>query len=86
MVKIDRVFLEGISSPDSPDPADTAVIEAAVLLARTNGMQVVAEGIETEAQFRLVRSLGCDLAQGFLFGRPGIPEHVTLSRRSAEAA
>jgi EAL domain-containing protein (putative c-di-GMP-specific phosphodiesterase class I) len=39
-------------------------------LARALGLSVVAEGIETEEQRRILRSLGCTLAQGFLFSKP----------------
>ena len=50
------------------------------------GMKVLAEGVETEEQLSLVRAAGCNLVQGFLFGRPGpagaLPWVPALSRRA----
>jgi EAL domain-containing protein (putative c-di-GMP-specific phosphodiesterase class I) len=46
------------------------VIQAVVAMARTLEITVVAEGVENEEQRRQVISLGCNAAQGFLFGRP----------------
>jgi EAL domain-containing protein (putative c-di-GMP-specific phosphodiesterase class I) len=46
------------------------MVRAIVGLARGLGKVVVAEGVETEAQARLLRQLGCQLGQGFLYGRP----------------
>ena len=39
-------------------------------MAHNLGMQVIAEGVETEAQYRLLKGLGCEYVQGFLFSRP----------------
>jgi EAL domain-containing protein (putative c-di-GMP-specific phosphodiesterase class I) len=65
-VKIDRSFVRS---------ADTShhhkvLIEATVLVANSLGMGTVAEGIETEGQAAMVRQLGCDKGQGYLFCRP----------------
>jgi len=76
VVKIDRAFIAAVQDPAEPPAQDVAVIEAAVLLAHAHGVPVVAEGIETEAQRALVEQLGCDFAQGFLFGRPVSPDEV----------
>jgi len=53
-------------------PADksVAIVKAIIAVAATLGKQVVAEGIETESQYRKLASLGCDLAQGYLLCRP----------------
>jgi EAL domain-containing protein (putative c-di-GMP-specific phosphodiesterase class I) len=67
LLKIDRSFVETATE----DPAAGAVLEAVIALARSLDMQAVAEGVETEAQREQLVRLGCPLAQGFLFGRPG---------------
>src|SRR5687767_11208732 len=64
-IKIDRTFVAGLDSP-----ADRSIVEAVVALAHGLGISVVAEGIETEAQFDILRAMGCDVGQGYLFARP----------------
>jgi diguanylate cyclase (GGDEF)-like protein len=66
ILKIDRAFMTG----DVLEPADAAVIEAVIGLARALGLRPVAEGVETEAQWSELKRLGCEFAQGFLFSRP----------------
>jgi EAL domain-containing protein (putative c-di-GMP-specific phosphodiesterase class I) len=46
------------------------VVRAIISMSENLGVRVVAEGVETEAQADMLRSLGCPLAQGYLFGRP----------------
>lgn len=65
-VKIDRVFVDRIEH--SAD--DAAIVRAVVTLARHVGLRVVAEGVETPGQARLLSGLGCEYAQGYFFGRP----------------
>jgi diguanylate cyclase (GGDEF)-like protein len=65
-LKVDRSFVKGLDS--SPD--DAAIIEAVVKLAQTLGLDVVAEGVETDQQAELLRRLSCRKAQGFLFTPP----------------
>ena len=50
--------------------ADRSIVEAVIALAHGLRIEVVAEGIETEAQFHLLREMGCDVGQGYLFARP----------------
>jgi diguanylate cyclase (GGDEF)-like protein/PAS domain S-box-containing protein len=69
-IKIDRSFVSGLGQSDH----DEAIVNAVTQLARTLGLRVVAEGVETEAQFAFLSRVGCDFAQGFLFGRPQPPE------------
>lgn len=65
-VKIDRSF---VSQVDTSSHHRT-LVEATVMVARSLGMSTVAEGIETAAQAAVVRELGCDKGQGYLFSRP----------------
>jgi diguanylate cyclase (GGDEF)-like protein len=66
-LKIDRSFVQSISSED---PESTAIIRAVVALAGSLGMKTVAEGVATAEQLALVRALGCDRIQGYIFSRP----------------
>ena len=52
------------------------IVEAIVSMAHALGLQVVAEGVETEGQLRCLRRLGCDFYQGFLLSRPVMPEEI----------
>ena len=49
---------------------DNNIIALVIALGRSLDITVVAEGVETEAQLAMLRSMGCDQAQGFLFARP----------------
>ena len=62
-VKVDRGFIAGIDRSGD----DYAIVSAMVRLVQVLGKQVVAEGVETEQQLELLKDLGCDMAQGFLF-------------------
>jgi diguanylate cyclase (GGDEF)-like protein len=68
-IKLHRSLVSGLGS----NPRETPVVGAVVELGHALGISVVAEGVETEAQASELRSIGCDGAQGFLFGRP-VPE------------
>ena len=74
-LKIDRSFVETINAPDG----EAAIVQAIITLARQLGIRVVAEGIETDDQGNRLRSLDCDVGQGFLFGRPMVAEDVTAA-------
>ncbi len=73
MLKIDRSFVGRMTEGDQPLQIVRTIIE----LARALGMDVVAEGIETREQYRLLRQMGCRYGQGFLFARPMTAEAVT---------
>jgi EAL domain-containing protein (putative c-di-GMP-specific phosphodiesterase class I) len=66
VLKIDRSFVERMTDGEQP----LQIVRTIVELARALGMDVVAEGIETIEQYRLLRDLGCRFGQGFLFARP----------------
>jgi EAL domain-containing protein (putative c-di-GMP-specific phosphodiesterase class I) len=65
-IKIDRLFTAGLGR----NRDDDAIVAGLVKLAHTIGVEVVAEGVETEDQADALRELECDAAQGFLFGAP----------------
>ncbi|MEO1082593.1 MAG: EAL domain-containing protein, partial [Pseudomonadota bacterium] len=65
-IKLDRSFISSIGSRD----IDLRIVEGIVRLAKSLGLTVVSEGIETPEQDRLLRSIGCDVAQGYLYGKP----------------
>jgi diguanylate cyclase (GGDEF)-like protein len=73
MLKVARPFIESITL----GPQEASFLRMINELGGTLGLQVVAEGIETTDQLLLVRSLGCELAQGFLLGRPTPPHDLT---------
>jgi EAL domain-containing protein (putative c-di-GMP-specific phosphodiesterase class I) len=65
-LKIDRSFVERIVEPQGT----FAIVQAILSLAHSLEMQVVAEGVESADQVEILRELGCDVIQGFLWGRP----------------
>ncbi|RYG88887.1 MAG: EAL domain-containing protein [Alphaproteobacteria bacterium] len=77
-IKIDRSFVSNVAT----DAEDRAIVGAMVSLSHNLAIEVVAEGIETAGQAALLREMGCQIGQGYLFGRavPGF-EVPTLLRR-----
>jgi len=65
-LKIDRAFIRDVST----DPDDAALVMAIVTLAHNLRLQVVAEGVETDAQLRFLHLLRCDEVQGYRFSKP----------------
>ncbi|EGV20068.1 sensor domain-containing protein [Thiocapsa marina] len=82
-LKIDRSFIGGL--PD--DPASAAIVTAITTLGNSLGFEVLAEGVETQAQRRFLIGVGCRRAQGYLFSPPVAPEAVVrLLTRAARHA
>jgi diguanylate cyclase len=81
-LKIDREFIEGLpwSTPDF------VLVESLVYLARSFGLDVVAEGVTTHEQVATLRGFGCSVMQGFLYGHPLTPaEYEALMRAGVDA-
>jgi EAL domain-containing protein (putative c-di-GMP-specific phosphodiesterase class I) len=72
IIKIDKSFTRGLGV----EVEDTAIVQTVVELAHILGMEVVGEGVEIEEQETLLKEMGCDFAQGFLFSRPLPPDMV----------
>jgi len=66
VIKIDREFVRGLPL----DQQNAAISSAIVALARSLSLEVIAEGVETESEEEFLRSLGCDIVQGYLHARP----------------
>jgi diguanylate cyclase (GGDEF)-like protein len=81
-LKIDRSLVQSLGG----DAADELVVKALVTLGTMLGLDVVAEGVETDAQLALLRGTGCTLAQGFLFSRPVPAESIDATRQLAAGA
>ncbi|MCF6434915.1 EAL domain-containing protein [Pseudoalteromonas sp. MMG022] len=73
-IKIDKRFVDGIA--DNKD--DLALCEAMIMMAHQLGLQVIAEGIETQAQHQLLQQAGCDFGQGYYYAKP-MPEESLLA-------
>jgi EAL domain-containing protein (putative c-di-GMP-specific phosphodiesterase class I) len=69
-LKLDQSLVQNLNPPPQ-------FLTEAIALAKEGGLRVVAEGVETEEQFERARRLGCDRAQGYLFGRPASEEEIT---------
>ncbi len=73
-LKIDRSFVLDLESSSDA----RAVVDAVIKLAQALSLKVVAEGVETEAQHQILRALGCDELQGYLFAKPMTAQALSL--------
>jgi EAL domain-containing protein (putative c-di-GMP-specific phosphodiesterase class I) len=76
-LKLAGRFVEGLRSPTAADPVDESILATLVALAHTLGLTVTAEGVETATQAERLREIGCDMGQGWYFGRPADPDRIT---------
>ncbi|OFZ69854.1 MAG: hypothetical protein A2Z01_00230 [Betaproteobacteria bacterium RBG_16_58_11] len=72
-LKIDKSFVLEVMN----NPNDATIVRATVELGHNLGLRVVAEGVETEAIFNYLKSLNCDVSQGYFHGRPMTPEQFS---------
>ncbi|MBY4675560.1 bifunctional diguanylate cyclase/phosphodiesterase [Marinobacterium arenosum] len=72
LIKLDRSFVSEVDSSENC----RLICQAVIALAHTLDMQVVAEGIENESQYRQLQQMGCDLLQGYLFSKPMTTEQT----------
>jgi diguanylate cyclase (GGDEF)-like protein/PAS domain S-box-containing protein len=79
VLKIDRTFIREVHS----DGQSASMVSAIIALANNLGMQPLAEGIETQEEWRFLVDRGCPFGQGFLFSRPVPAEQITAMHRRA---
>jgi EAL domain-containing protein (putative c-di-GMP-specific phosphodiesterase class I) len=65
-LKIDRSFIKGLAG----SPESALIVRSTIDLARNLGLRVIAEGVESPAEWALLEEMGCDSVQGFFLGRP----------------
>jgi len=65
-IKIDQAFVRDIST----DPSDAAIVQTIIAMTEALGLDVIAEGVETQAQHEFLELHGCHVFQGYLFGKP----------------
>lgn len=71
-LKIDRAFVQDINTSAS----DNAIVSAIIAMSKSLGIDVIAEGVETETQLELLKSHGCRHFQGYYFGKPTCAEQI----------
>jgi EAL domain-containing protein (putative c-di-GMP-specific phosphodiesterase class I) len=72
LVKIDRTFIGGVEIDDD----DAALTGALIELTRALGLDLIAEGVETDGEHTVLGELGCSVAQGFLYAAPLAPDEA----------
>jgi predicted signal transduction protein with EAL and GGDEF domain len=80
-IKIDQSFVRPLPNPDAE-----VIVETVVAMSRRMGKTVIAEGVETQEQAAYLRHAGCDLGQGYLFGRPSRAAMLGLECSSRPSA
>ncbi|MCI4410105.1 MAG: EAL domain-containing protein [Thiotrichales bacterium] len=77
-IKIDKSFVDDIAT----DGQSQTLVKAIITMAHSLGLRVLAEGIETEAQYQLLKALGCDEGQGYWFARPVPAEQFSFATKT----
>ena len=77
-LKLDRAFVRDVAS----DPDNATLARAIIAMSQGLGLQVIAEGVETEEQLEFLRSCECDMVQGYLFSKPLSPKRMLDRVRS----
>ena len=72
LLKVDKSFIDQMNATDSTRQYVAAIISIGHIM----NMDVIAEGVEEEAQMETLRNIGCDFIQGFIWGRPIPPEEA----------
>jgi EAL domain-containing protein (putative c-di-GMP-specific phosphodiesterase class I) len=81
VIKIDRSIVEGLER----DSADAAIVSAVITMAHALGLEAVAEGVETSEEFAKLRTLGCDIGQGYYWWKPR-PGEAAATLMAAESS
>jgi EAL domain-containing protein (putative c-di-GMP-specific phosphodiesterase class I) len=84
VLKIDRLFIEPLGTAHE-EPRTQAILSAIITLGHHLNMTILAEGVETQAQFERLSAMGCDLFQGYLFSKPLPPDDVRVWLPLADA-
>jgi PAS domain S-box-containing protein len=71
-LKIDRAFISHMDT----DLETYEIVKVVIMLAHSLGLKVVAEGVETQQQVEMLRHIGCELAQGYLYSKPADPQTI----------
>jgi EAL domain-containing protein (putative c-di-GMP-specific phosphodiesterase class I)/ActR/RegA family two-component response regulator len=82
ILKLDRSLIRGLGKHDR----DAVIVRGVIDIAKGLGLTVIGEGVETAAQYARLRSLGCDLGQGYYFARPLPPGELTPLLRDKSLA
>jgi EAL domain-containing protein (putative c-di-GMP-specific phosphodiesterase class I) len=69
-LKIDQSFIKDMETSNLVKSKDKALVETIIMLGHNLGMNIIAEGVETQAQFDFLREKGCEEIQGFLYCKP----------------
>jgi len=84
-LKIDQSFVRDLDPCSDGQSGNCAIVRAIVTLAQQLGLKVVAEGVETDNELEVLRRLGCDMVQGYLFSRPLTVENCERFLRNSRS-